>query len=143
MYREGAMKIITYTQMRSDLSATLDCLRSGESVTVTQRGKPDLVISAKSVDEIASADEVKTPAKTIDTHLAQLIASNLSPQITEGVMKLTKQLDALLQSDEARQTMMKAANAAVALQGVSESFIKALQHTQTKHAEIIKKLEDK
>lgn len=53
------MKIITYTQMRSDLSATLDCLRSGESVTVTQRGKPDLVISAKSVDEIASADEVK------------------------------------------------------------------------------------
>ncbi|OSK70439.1 toxin-antitoxin system, antitoxin component, PHD family [Escherichia coli E1114] len=143
MYREGAMKIITYTQMRSDLSATLDCLRSGESVTVTQRGKPDLVISAKSVDEIASADEVKTSAKTIDTHLAQLIASNLSPQITEGVMKLTKQLDALLQSDEARQTMMKATNAAVALQGVSESFIKALQHTQTKHADIIKKLEDK
>ncbi|HAS0832466.1 MULTISPECIES: type II toxin-antitoxin system Phd/YefM family antitoxin [Enterobacter] len=137
------MKIITYTQMRSDLSATLDCLRSGESVTVTQRGKPDLVISAKSVDEIASADEVKTSAKKIDTHLAQLIASNLSPQITEGVMKLTKQLDALLQSDEARQTMMKAANAAVALQGVSESFIKALQHTQTRHAEIIKKLEDK
>ncbi|MDQ1934146.1 type II toxin-antitoxin system Phd/YefM family antitoxin [Cronobacter sakazakii] len=137
------MKIITYTQMRSDLSATLDCLRSGESVTVTQRGKPDLVISAKSVDEIASADEVKTSSKTIDTHLAQLIASNLSPQITECVMKLTKQLDALLQSDEARQTMMKAANAAVALQGVSESFIKALQHTQTKHAEIIKKLEDK
>ncbi|EFH6041544.1 type II toxin-antitoxin system Phd/YefM family antitoxin, partial [Escherichia coli] len=45
------MKIITYTQMRSDLSATLDCLRSGESVTVTQRGKSDLVISAKSVDE--------------------------------------------------------------------------------------------
>ena len=137
------MKIITYTQMRSDLSATLDCLRSGESVTVTQRGKPDLVISAKSVDEIASADEVKTSAKTIDTHLAQLIASNLSPQITEGVMKLTKHLDALLQSDEARQTMMKATNAAVALQGVSESFIKALQHTQTKHADIIKKLEDK
>ncbi|HHA2019262.1 TPA: type II toxin-antitoxin system Phd/YefM family antitoxin [Enterobacter kobei] len=137
------MKIITYTQMRSDLSATLDCLRSGESVTVTQRGKPDLVISAKSADEIASVDAVKTSAKTIDTHLAQLIASNLSPQITEGVMKLTKQLDALLQSDEARQTMMRAANAAVALQGVSESFIKALQHTQTKHAEIIKKLEDK
>ncbi|MFT2253388.1 type II toxin-antitoxin system Phd/YefM family antitoxin [Escherichia coli] len=135
------MKIITYTQMRSDLSATLDCLRSGESVTVTQRGKPDLVISAKSADEIASVDAVKTSAKTIDTHLAQLIASNLSPQIAEGVMKLTKQLDALLQSDEARQTMMRAANAAV--EGVSESFIKALQHTQIKHAEIIKKLEDK
>ncbi|EDJ1268399.1 type II toxin-antitoxin system Phd/YefM family antitoxin [Salmonella enterica] len=137
------MKTITYTQMRSDLSATLELLRSGESVTVTQRGKPDIVISAKTVDKVVSGKEIKPQAKTIDAHLAQLISSNLSPQVTEGVMKFTKQLDVLLQSDEARQTMMKAANAALALQGVSESFIKALQHTQTKHAEIIKKLEDK
>lgn len=137
------MKTITYTQMRSDLSATLELLRSGESVTVTQRGKPDIVISAKTLDKVVSGKEIKPQTKTIDAHLAQLISSNLSPQVTEGVMKFTKQLDVLLQSDEARQTMMKAANAALALQGVSESFIKALQHTQTKHAEIIKKLEDK
>ncbi|EEX2866349.1 TPA: type II toxin-antitoxin system Phd/YefM family antitoxin [Escherichia coli] len=137
------MKTITYTQMRSDLSATLELLRSGESVTVTQRGKPDTVISAKTVDKVVSGKEIKPQNKTIDAHLAQLISSNLSPQVTEGVMKFTKQLDVLLQSDEARQAMMKAANAALALQGVSESFIKALQHTQTKHAEIIKKLEDK
>ncbi|EHV24995.1 hypothetical protein ECDEC5A_2160 [Escherichia coli DEC5A] len=129
--------------MRSDLSATLELLRSGESVTVTQRGKPDTVISAKTVDKVVSGKEIKPQNKTIDAHLAQLISSNLSPQVTEGVMKFTKQLDVLLQSDEARQAMMKAANAALALQGVSESFIKALQHTQTKHAEIIKKLEDK
>ncbi|HBD4981467.1 hypothetical protein AWP51_18845 [Escherichia coli] len=137
------MKTITYTQMRSDLSATLELLRSGESVTVTQRGKPDTVISAKTVDKVVSGKEIKPQNKTIDAHLAQLISSNLSPQVTEGVMKFTKQLDVLLQSDEAHQAMMKAANAALALQGVSESFIKALQHTQTKHAEIIKKLEDK
>ena len=137
------MKTITYTQMRSDLSATLELLRSGESVTVTQRGKPDTVISAKTVDKVVSGKEIKTQNKTIDAQLSQLISSNLSPQVTEGVMKFTKQLDVLLQSDEARQAMMKAANAALALQGVSESFIKALQHTQTKHAEIIKKLEDK
>ncbi|KFK92008.1 MULTISPECIES: type II toxin-antitoxin system Phd/YefM family antitoxin [unclassified Serratia (in: enterobacteria)] len=137
------MKIITYTQMRSDLSATLDCLRSGESVTVTQRGKPDLVISAKSVEEVASIEDVKASVKKIDTHLSQLIASNMSPQITEGVMRLSKQLEALARSDEARQTLVQAANAAAVLQGVSESFIKALQHTQSKHAEIIKKLEDK
>ncbi|HDV8623114.1 TPA: type II toxin-antitoxin system Phd/YefM family antitoxin [Escherichia coli] len=137
------MKTITYTQMRSDLSATLELLRSGESVTVTQRGKPDTVISAKTVDKVVSGKEIKPQNKTIDAHLAQLISSNLSPQVTEGAMKFTKQLDVLLQSDEARQAMMKAANAALALQGVSESFIKALQHTQTKHAEIIKKLEDK
>ena len=58
-------------------------------------------------------------------------------------MNLAKQLDDLLKSDQAQQVMMKVSTAAVSLQGVSESFVKALQHTQTKHAEIIKKLEDK
>lgn len=137
------MKTITYTQMRSDLSATLDLLRSGESVTVTQRGKPDIVISAKADVKSASEREIQSPAKPANAHLARLIPSNLSPEVMEGVVKLTSQLDALLQSDEARKTMTSAANAALALQGVSISFVKALQHTQTRHAEIIKKLEDK
>lgn len=137
------MKTITYTQMRSDLSATLDLLRSGESVTVTQRGKPDIVLSAKADVKSAPEREIKSPAMPTNAHLARLISSNLSPEVMEGVMNLTSQLDALLQSDEARKTMASAANAALALQGVSISFAKALQHTQTRHAEIIKKLEDK
>lgn len=118
------MKTITYTQMRSDLSATLELLRSGESVTVTQRGKPDTVISAKTVDKVVSGKEIKPQNKTIDAHLAQLISSNLSPQVTEGVMKFTKQLDVLLQSDEAHQAMMKAANAALALQAYQSHLLK-------------------
>lgn len=138
------MKTITYTQMRSDLSATLELLRSGESVTVTQRGKPDTVIIAKvGAGLMDRQKEVQRPDDTVSSHLAQLISSNASPQMAEGVMNLAKQLDDLLKSDQAKQVMMKVSTAAVSLQGVSESFIKALQHTQTKHAEIIKKLEDK
>ncbi|MEI2684618.1 type II toxin-antitoxin system Phd/YefM family antitoxin [Erwinia aphidicola] len=138
------MKTITYTQMRSDLSATLELLRSGESVTVTQRGKPDTVIVAKNGNGLEDRkNEVQRPNKTVSSHLAQLISSNLSPQMMEGVMKLTRQLDDLLQSDQTQQVMIKASNAAASLQGVSDSFVKALQHTQKKHAEIIKQLEDK
>lgn len=137
------MKTITYTQMRTDLSATLELLRSGESVTVTQRGKPDLILRGESDNCQLIAKEIKPTAKKLDTQLAQLITSNISPQTREGIMRLTKQLDDLLRSDEARQALTKVANTAIALQGVSESFIKALQHTQTRHADIIKKLEDK
>ncbi|MEB4702464.1 type II toxin-antitoxin system Phd/YefM family antitoxin [Klebsiella quasipneumoniae] len=137
------MKTITYTQMRTDLSATLELLRSGESVTVTQRGKPDLILRGEPDNSQLIVKEIKPTAKKLDTQLAQLIASNISPQTREGIMRLTKQLDDLLRSDEARQALTKVANTAIALQGVSESFIKALQHTQTRHADIIKKLEDK
>lgn len=137
------MKTITYTQMRSDLSATLELLRSGEKVLITQRGKPDLIIIEEPKASQLIIKEVKPAAKQLDSQLAQLISSNISPQMREGIMRLTKQLDDLLRSDEARQALTKVANTAIALQGVSESFIKALQHTQIKHAEIIKKLEDK
>lgn len=137
------MKTITYTQMRSDLSATLELLRSGESVTITQRGKPDLVINAHVDHKDVQHKENQPSAVAIQSHLAQVISSNISPEIQEGVMRLTKQLNDLLQSEEARKTMVQASKAAIAIQGVSESFIRALQHTQVKHADIIKKLEDK
>lgn len=146
------MKTITYTQMRSDLSATLELLRAGESVTVTQRGKPDLVINAKVVSEpvtrseivpVNNTTEILRASKAANESLGRALMSNLSPQMREGLVNVTKQLDNLLASDEARKAMMKLANSAIALQGVSESFARALQHTQTKHADIIKKLEDK
>ncbi|MGQ5288443.1 type II toxin-antitoxin system Phd/YefM family antitoxin [Pectobacterium actinidiae] len=153
------MKTITYTQMRSDLSTTLELLRSGESVTVTQRGKPDLVISARDCDEkpaptirdmthyerkITYAEMLSEKVNEMPSkHLEQLISANLPPQFTEGVMKLAKQLDNLRQSNEAIKALTGAANIAIGLQGASEQFVKALQHTQTRHADIIKKLEDK
>ncbi|RLM13383.1 hypothetical protein BIY27_10705 [Gibbsiella quercinecans] len=146
------MKTITYTQMRSDLSATLELLRSGESLTVTQRGKPDLVINATVVSRPIFSNEIAHTKqsvefvrenKSVNNAIARLIESNMSPQLKEGLMNATKQLDNLLSSEETRKAMLKLANSAIALQGVSESFAKALKHTQIKHADIIKKLEDK
>lgn len=40
------MKTITYTKMREELSDVLDAIRNGESITITQRGRPDITISA-------------------------------------------------------------------------------------------------
>ncbi len=137
------MKTITYTQMRSDLSATLELLRSGECVTVTQQGKPDVVISAKLADQTVPAKTTPPVGADLNSQLAKLLASNLSPETKEGVMNLTRQLHNLLHSDETKQTIARVADAAERIRVGSESFIQALQHTQTKHAEIIKKLEDK
>lgn len=136
------MKNITYTQMRSDLSATLEALRSGESVKITQRGKPDLIICAKKDNEIVESNAV-LHSRPSNHEIAQLISSNFSPQVKEGAMRFAKQLHDLILSDEAQKAMINAARITETMQGVSESFIKALQHTQTKHADIIKKLEDK
>lgn len=136
------MKNITYTQMRSDLSATLEALRSGESVKITQRGKPDLIICAKKNNEIVESNAV-LHNRPSNHEIAQMISSNISPQVKEGAMRIAKQFHDLILSDEAQKAMMNAARITETMQGVSESFIKALQHTQTKHADIIKKLEDK
>nr|WP_229221570.1 type II toxin-antitoxin system Phd/YefM family antitoxin [Enterobacter hormaechei] len=137
------MKTITYTQMRSDLSATLELLRSGERITVTQQGKPDVVISAKLADQAVPAKTMSPVRGDLNLQLAKLLASNLSPEAKEEVMNLTRQLHNLLHSDETKQTIATVADAAARIKMGSESFIQALQHTQTKHAEIIKKLEDK
>ena len=137
------MKTITYTQMRSDLSTTLEDLRSGEIIIVTQRGKPDLVISAKVADQSQKTIHSLIVNNTLDAYLGNYIASTMSPQAKEGAMKIAKQLEDLLKSEEARKALVKVADTARVLHGVSESFAKALQHTQSKHAEIIKKLEDK
>ncbi|PLR29810.1 hypothetical protein CYR55_22600, partial [Chimaeribacter californicus] len=39
------MKTITFTEMEEQLSAVLDLLRSGQCVTVTQPGKPDMFVA--------------------------------------------------------------------------------------------------
>ncbi|EAW8898343.1 hypothetical protein GWB74_12780 [Salmonella enterica] len=38
------MKVLSYSRMRAELADVLDCLRNGETVTVTQKGKDDLVL---------------------------------------------------------------------------------------------------
>lgn len=40
------MKTISYSKMREELADVLDALRNGESITITQRGRPDITIAA-------------------------------------------------------------------------------------------------
>lgn len=40
------MKTISYTYMREHLTEVLDALRCGEEITVTQRGKVDVILNA-------------------------------------------------------------------------------------------------
>lgn len=38
------MKVLSYSRMRAELADVLECLRNGEMVTITQKGKDDLVL---------------------------------------------------------------------------------------------------
>ncbi|MGA4365436.1 type II toxin-antitoxin system Phd/YefM family antitoxin [Pantoea ananatis] len=134
------MKTITYTQMRSNLSDTLDLLRSGENVTITQRGKPDLIIHAlESNDSLALKDI--NPIKSAQNN--DVVNNYIAQEFLKKPDELKKQIDGILCSKEVVAAMQQAAAIASTMHNVSESFARALIHTRTKHAEIIKKLEDK
>lgn len=44
------MRKVSYTQMRAELSDILDAIRNGETIVVTQRGRPDTVIDGRIVE---------------------------------------------------------------------------------------------
>lgn len=45
------MRKISYTQMRAELSDILDAVRNGETIVVTQRGRPDTVLNGALFEE--------------------------------------------------------------------------------------------
>ncbi|PHM28094.1 hypothetical protein [Xenorhabdus budapestensis] len=56
---------------------------------------------------------------------------------------MTNQINAIANSPEVQQLERKACDAIHYINSNSEAFKKALSHTQAKHADIIKALEDK
>ncbi|BEN05096.1 type II toxin-antitoxin system prevent-host-death family antitoxin [Serratia bockelmannii] len=128
------MKTVTYTQMRSELSDILELLREGKSITVTQRGKPDIVVRGS-----CEANEANPTVGT----MSKIPEFRVSPEISEGIKEMSKQLNNVLNSSGTREAIAMAAKMALKLNSLPEEFAKALSHTQSKHAEIIKKLEDK
>lgn len=157
------MKTITYTQLRSDLSSTLDLLRSGESITVVQRGKPNVVISGMAEVAPNAYQEAAQQEPSKSSLLARSIVDNISPETLEGIARLTKHMDTLRNSSEThRRLAMISDSFSEQTRGITSSpefkkvlavmeaaqqgalsFQKALERTQTRHADIIKKLEDK
>lgn len=157
------MKTITYTQLRSELSSTLDLLRSGESITVVQRGKPDIVISGIAEVAPSAPQEAVQQEPSKASLLARSFVDNISPETLEGIAKFTQHMDTLRNSSETHRKLAMIADSfseqtkaitsspefqkALAVVEAAEqgalSFQKALERTQTRHADIIKKLEDK
>lgn len=157
------MKTITYTQLRSDLSSTLELLRSGESVTVVQRGKPNVVISG--ITEAVEHDSPKPALQDLpkDVLFTGSFIDNISPEALEGIAKLTQQIDILRNSSETQrklaqlamlvsqhtQALISSPDVKAAIEAMESarrgalSFQKALERTQARHADIIKRLEDK
>ncbi len=63
------MRRVSYTQMRAELSDILDAIRKGETVIVTQRGKPDTVLCGNINDDLL---ESEATVGTIDPTIANI-----------------------------------------------------------------------
>jgi len=74
------MKTISYTKMRDDLANVLEMLRSGEPVTVTQRGKPDIVLNAEAEPAIKSGSW-----RTAGENQPKQLITSLTKKMSEGM----------------------------------------------------------
>lgn len=88
MYRGGTMKKITYTQMRSELSSILDDVRNGESIEVTQRGKPNLIL--KAISEVETGDKISTDTSK-NTQASTNFDESVSKINTDAIARLREQ----------------------------------------------------
>lgn len=109
------MRKVSYTQMRAELSDILDAIRNGETVVVTQRGRPDTVLNG-SLNIEHESPRRHYPGYTV----------------VEGSGKKR-----LFGSNSKLELELKHGDT------VHISFGEALAKTQKKHAKIIKALEDK
>lgn len=138
------MKNVSYTQMRTELSTILDTLRKGGSVTITQRGKPDVVISGaipSSCEQRCTGEYAgDVPAITPYTRRAERPSDKLlSPDAISHIRRIGDDVKAIRSAQDFSDTPED-------IQCVTDKrtdFQKALDKTKIKHADIIRALEDK
>lgn len=135
------MKKYTYTNMRTELSDILDKLRMGELITITQRGKEDLVLQG-SLANTTALDE-KAEKLTGINHIDEVLRSHSFKQSYRVMQSPNYKLIQEITQSPAFKTNVKVMKEIKrAMPSVSSRFIEALTLTQKKHANIIKKLED-
>ncbi|MEI9743090.1 type II toxin-antitoxin system prevent-host-death family antitoxin [Enterobacter ludwigii] len=113
------MRKVSYTQMRAELSDILDAIRNGETVVVTQRGRPDTVLNGSLVHETTNFNS--SPVESRE-HRSEYLVQTIEGKWYE--MRPRGQINPVRRSKKS-------------------SFSEALNKTQLKHARIIKALEDK
>ncbi|EFJ7595025.1 type II toxin-antitoxin system prevent-host-death family antitoxin [Escherichia coli] len=107
------MRKVSYTQMRAELSDILDAIRNGETIVVTQRGRPDTVLNGSLNIEHEHPRRHYSGYTVVEGGgKKRVFGSNNKLELKSGDI-------------------------------VHISFGEALAKTQKKHAKIIKALEDK
>jgi septation ring formation regulator EzrA len=94
--------------MRSELSDVLDAIRNGESITVTQRGRPDTIINGKIDNGVMHARSSDSSVETIPTSKEITLVSDITKRLPKELQTI-KDLTAAAQagkfssSDEIKQ----------------------------------------
>jgi antitoxin Phd len=122
------MRKVSYTQMRAELSDILDAIRNGDTIVVTQRGRPDTILKGSVNQESTVSLNPWRPA-------------------AESQQSDSVHVDVVRNSHGQTKYVTKTANGQVINEIIISdsrvSFNDALKKTQLKHAKIIKALEDK
>ncbi|HHQ4306212.1 TPA: type II toxin-antitoxin system Phd/YefM family antitoxin [Serratia fonticola] len=126
------MKTISYTYMRDHLTEVLDELRQGEQITVTQRGKANLVLSSV----LMGGKEISKGSKV---HI-----SNTNPILNRARESAKKRIAASM--NKSAQTLGQKevrTQDGVIIRSKRMSFEEAKERTKVRHAVVIKMLGDK
>lgn len=117
------------------MSQVLDDLRAGKNIVVTQRNKPDLLLSG-SVQ--SSRTSVQGTEGNVDG--AGIV---LSSNFVDVAIQLSKQLNEFARRPEVVDAMKRTSHLVGALDQKIKTFEQAFKITNERHADVIKKLEDK
>lgn len=135
------MRKVSYTQMRAELSDILDAIRNGETVVVTQRGRPDTVLNGSLVEPgqipLGHAISSRTNADKEYTVIVERGSKSVKPHDSRDEAGNWKAMW------EKRSSHLQVYTGKEVRAMMKKSFEDALNQTQTKHAKIIKALEDK
>ncbi|EJJ3987694.1 hypothetical protein NI343_003496 [Salmonella enterica] len=131
------MKVLSYSRMRAELADVLDCLRNGETVTITQKGKDDLVLYSDKGQinintRLSGSSGIASTIEMVDrvdkVTGRGLRMSELNQLYERTGLKVIKDLEAL--------------NPALQKKGPGMSFEEAKKKVSERHSEVIKGLEN-
>ncbi|HDC2548773.1 TPA: hypothetical protein O7139_005317 [Salmonella enterica] len=131
------MKVLSYSRMRAELADVLECLRNGETIIITQKGKDDLTL-------YSDAGQIKTNmAITGSSGVAGVIEmADCVDKLPGGGLRMSE-LNQLYERTGLKVVKeLEALNPALQKKGPGMSFEEAKKKVSERHSEVIKGLEN-
>lgn len=131
------MKVLSYSRMRAELADVLECLRNGETVIITQKGKDDLTL-------YSDAGQIKiNTAITGSSGVAGVIEmADSADKLPGGGLRMSE-LNQLYERTGLKVVKeLEALNPALQKKGPGMSFEEAKKKVSERHSEVIKGLEN-